>query len=65
MAAIAPSDGDDGEVVASHDGLEGKFDRDIEMGGEDGADAFDDLFAVSLEGIGGVVETVTKEDPYE
>ena len=38
-AAVAPSDGDGGETEAADDGFEREFDRDVKMGGEDGADA--------------------------
>ena len=35
------------------------------MWGEDGADAVDDFAAVSFEGVRGVVEAVTEEEPDE
>ena len=57
--------GDGGETEATDDGFEREFDRDIEMRGEDGADAVDDRAAVGFEGVGGVVETVAKEEADE
>jgi hypothetical protein len=64
-AAVAPGDGDGGEGVAADEGFEGEFDGDVEVGGEDGADAGDDVAAVGFEGVGGVVEAVAEEDADE
>lgn len=65
VAAVAPSDGDRGEGVAAYDGLQGKLNGKIEMRGEEGAAPLNDLPAVGLEGIGGVIETMLKEDADE
>ena len=64
-AAVAPSDGDGGKTEPTDDGFEREFDRDVEMRGEDGADAVDDRAAVGFEGVRGVVEAVAKEDADE
>lgn len=48
-AAVAPSDGDGGETKAADDGFQREFDRDVEVGREDGADAVDDRAAVGFE----------------
>ena len=56
-----PSDGDSGEGVATDKGLEGEFDGDVEVGAKDGVDAFNNAAAVSLEGVGGIIEAVTEE----
>ena len=64
-AAVAPGDGDGGETEAANDGFQREFNRDVEVGREDGADAVDDRAAVGFEGVGGVVEAVAKEDADE
>lgn len=60
-AAVVPSDGDSGEGVATDEGFEGEFDGDVEVGAKDGVDAFNNAAAVSLEGVGGIIEAVTEE----
>lgn len=65
VAAVAPGDGDDRKIVAADDGFEGEFDGDVEVRGEDGADAVDDFFAVGFEGVGGVVKAVAEEESHE
>jgi len=65
VASVAPSDGDNGEIVAADNGFQWKLDGDVEVGRQDRADAVDDLFAVSFEGVGGVVEAVAEEEAHE
>ena len=64
-AAVAPGDGDDGEGKTSHNGFEGKLDRDVEVRRENGAYAIDHGFAVGLEGVSRVVEAMIEEDSHE
>ena len=65
MLAILPGDRRQGPRVAAHDGFEGELNREIEVGGDERAAAFDDVAAVGLEGVGGVVEAVAEEDADE
>ena len=58
-------DGDSGEAVAAHDGLERQFHRDVEMRGEDRAHALDHLLTVDLEGIRRVVQPMAEKKAHE
>lgn len=60
-AAVAPGDGNGGKIEATDDGFQREFDGDVEMRGEDGANAVDGFAAVGFEGVCGVVESVAKE----
>src|SRR5262249_28340660 len=51
----APRDRNDSEAVAANDGLEWQFDGEIEMMREDRLESSDNLPAIALEGICGVV----------
>ena len=42
MAAVPPGDRDRGERKSAHDGFQGEFDGDVEVGAEDRANAVDD-----------------------
>ena len=64
-AAVAPGDWDCGEAESADDSFKREFDRDVEMWGEDGADAVDDFAAVGFEGVRGVVEAVAEEEADE
>ena len=61
VATITPSDGNDGKGVAANNSFEGYFDREVEVGREKRPEAIQAGFAVSLEGVGCVVQAVAKE----
>ena len=61
VATITPGDGNDRKGVAANDSFQGYFDREVEVGREKRAEAIQAGFAVSLEGVGCVVQAVAKE----
>lgn len=64
-AAITPSDRYGGEAEAPDNGFQWEFDRDVEMRGEDRADAIDDFPAIGLEGVRCIIQAVAEEEPDE
>ena len=65
MAAVPPRDWDRGEGVSAHDGFQGEFDGDVEVGAEDRADAVDDGLPVGLERVCRVIQSVLEHHPHE
>ena len=59
---VAPRDGECGPTKAPHDCLERYLHRDVEMRRDERATAFDHFPAVSLEGVGSVVEFDAEKD---
>jgi len=61
VAAVPPGDGNDRKGVAANNSFEGYFDREVEVGREKRAETIQAGFAVSLKGVGCVVQAVAKE----
>ena len=61
VATIPPSNGDDRKGVTANDSFEGEFHREIEVGREKRAETIQTSFAVTLKGIGCIVQAVAKE----
>ena len=64
-APVAPGDGDRGPAKAAHDRLERYLHRDVEMRRNQRATAFDCFLAISLKGVGGVIEFDAEQDFQE
>ena len=65
MAAVAPGNGNGGESIAAHDGLERQFHCDVEMRREDRSHSVDHFLTVGFEGIRRVVQPMAENKPHE